>query len=375
MSPIISNKTENSIYCCLATQQGHNDKNETYYKPFNRYLVYYRNKDHITENISGKKVYSLVEEEENKENSIVFNNEFAEHQWDAHLSMICPYNAQNSSNLYHPRFNVLLYDQFVLHYYVENRDKLEQFTHTSREAKNVVVMIDNRKNIFSVISLYITFINLKKSLWHCIVICNKDNVEFFRRFLGDNVDYITEFNYPTKKFDIETYNDMLKSDAFWNKLREFDFEKVLFVQDDGMIVKSGLEDHFLKYDYVGAPWERQWSSEDPNKFIKENINADLVGNGGVSLRNIEKMGYICTKYKDITKQLHYNRLQQQPEDVFFSYCCKQENLKMPNYQEAQMFSSEQVLKPGSYGFHKMWAYHHLSNIETMFNSYLVTYKV
>lgn len=50
---------------------------------------------------------------------------------------------------------------------------------------------------------------------------------------------------------------------------------VLLVQWDGFIVNPHLWDkEFLKYDYIGAPWPRQW----PNRIAR-------VGNGGFSLRS------------------------------------------------------------------------------------------
>jgi hypothetical protein len=371
---IITTRAENSIYCCLYNPNNLNNsikENKPILAnlvPFNRYVCYTDDYDIINEKVKEKNVYSLVYEtaETKKENNIIFNNEFAEHQWTAHLSVICPF-ASIQTQGYHPRFNILLYDQFLLKYYEKNKDKLQNFNVT-QNAKNVVIMVDNRPNIFSVISLYITMSNLKKGTWSCAVVCNNDNIDFFKKYLGNNVEYITKFNYPSKKFSIDIYNDLLKNPIFWNTFSKY--ERALFVQDDGMILKKGLEDKFFDYDYVGAPWEMKWATEDPNKFIKENVNPELVGNGGVSLRNIKMMKTICEKYRHLSKQLHYDRIQQQPEDVFFSYCCVKEKLRMPNYEDAQNFSTEQVIKSGSFGFHKFWMYHILGDVEGVFNSYL-----
>ena len=50
-----------------------------------------------------------------------------------------------------------------------------------------------------------------------------------------------------------------------------------------MLLKSGIEE-FLKWDYIGAPWEKP----------KEGC---FVGNGGLSLRTRDKMIEITEKYK------------------------------------------------------------------------------
>jgi hypothetical protein len=364
---VISSKAENSIYCCLfdGKKQYENKRLLTYLLPFDRYVTYSDLYDKLSQKISEKHIYNLayIKSDNNKE--LIYNKDFVEHQWNVHLNLVCPYAAIHTP-VYNPRLNILLFDQFLMRYVAETNLDFSPV----KDAKNAVIMVDNRKNIFSVISLYVTFTNLEKGKWSCVVVCNEDNKSFFQKYLGDNVEYITKFDYPTKKFAIEIYNDLLKSSNFWATFTKY--EKVLFVQDDGMICKKGMENEFLKYDYVGAPWGRQWVSENPNKFIKENINKEMVGNGGVSLRSVKVMKDMCEKYKYLTKQLHYDKLQQQPEDVFFSYCCTKEKTEMPTYDEAQKFSSEQVIYNGSYGFHKTWVYHSLSSVETMFNAYLKT---
>jgi hypothetical protein len=363
--PIMCTRADNSVYYCLYnSEETQSEKLVTYYQPNNRYLTTdIEAAKKLREIITDKHVYVIAQEEAF---DVVYNKEFTEHQWNAHLSSICPFSVQ-STDVYHPKFNVLLYDQFLLHYYAENKEKVMKFR-PNLKGENVVIMVDNRANIFSVISLYVTFANLDQDQWSAVVVCNKENLAFFKRFLGDKVEYITKFNLPPKKFAIDIYNNMLKDPLFWGAFTKY--KKALFVQDDGMLIAPGVEKDFMKYDYVGAPWKREWATQDPNKFIKDNINPQLVGNGGVSLRDVKMMKMICEKYRDLTLSLHYDRIQQQPEDVFFSGCCVQEKLSMPTYEEAQKFSSEQVAFAGAYGFHKTWVYQDLKTIVSLFNFYL-----
>lgn len=373
ISPPLSSKTNNSIYYCLYNEKPDetNPSYKYYYESLNRYIAPSQNVAmKIMDHVKSKHVYVISDTIES--NSLI-NSDFVEHQWTAHFSTTCPYSVLGTAQ-YHPKMNVLLYDQFLLKYIHENQINVNTLN-PCKKGKNVVVLVDNRENIFSVISLFITMWNLVQSEWSVVVICNDDNYGYFKNFFGDKVEYIRKFSLPSKKFLIDIYNDLLKDPFFWNSF--MDYEKLLFVQDDGMIVKKGVEEEFLKYDYVGGPWKKEWATDNPNKFLKEQINPDLVGNGGVSLRNIKLMKRCCEKYKHISKQLHYDRMQQQPEDVFFSYCCVQEKANLPTYEKAKYFASEQVISDtdSAFGFHKTWVYHMLPDIEKMFNNYLNTCRL
>lgn len=369
-SPSISLKHENAIYYCL--YESKNKKSDHYLASFNRYLCDENSHKHLSElgEVDDiEKTLYIIADEDDKNNNIINNKHFIEHQWNAHLVTPCPYKSL-TNNTYQTRFNVLLYDQFLFKYYKEHSKDIDKIVvKTSKTKKNVLVMIDNRPNIFSIICLKTTMCNLKQDEWSVLVFCNETNKEFFQKYLGCDVDYVTKFNLPPKKFDIEIYNNLLKNPLFWGSISNYD--NVLFIQDDCILAKKGVEDKFLQYDYVGAPWEKKWATQGPNKYLLENVSQDLVGNGGLSLRKIKHMKMICEKYRHISHQLHYDRLQQQPEDVFFSFCCQQEKLNTPKYEEAQLFSSEQVYNPNSIGFHKTWVYHPLAVVTKLFNNYLV----
>lgn len=362
-SIILSSKPEMSIYYCL-NENGDAGAATPYVSQYNRYLGTMSNVKLLRSAVTGKQIYTIVDQQ--SERHVIYNNEFVEHQWSAHLTMACPYSA---SSQYHPTFNVLLFDQFLLKYYAENESKLRKLATINRTAKNTLLLVDNRQNIFSVIALWFTLANLQQGKWNVIIVCNHENYTFFHRFFGDKAEYIRDIHLPSKKFAIEMYNELLKSAPFWERFAG-KYERVLFVQDDGMLVRPGMEKVFIKYDYVGAPWRREWAHENPNKHIVDEINPQLVGNGGVSLRNPARMLEFVKKYKDQTRQLHYDKVQQQPEDVFFACCGVKENALMPTYEIAQQFACEQVFHPQSFGFHKPWVYHDLTVAEKLFTSYL-----
>lgn len=75
------------------------------------------------------------------------------------------------------------------------------------------------------------------------------------------------------------YTRMMTSAAFWDAMRA---DKVLTFQTDSVLCSMSpwRVDHFLQYDYVGAPWVR-------------GIPGDIqVGNGGLSLRTTRVMRWI-----------------------------------------------------------------------------------
>lgn len=369
-SPILCSKAENSLYYCLYEEQDITVILPTYYNMFSRWMVSDKTKKiEISKLISDKHIYVIVDAIDEK--NIVFNSDFQEHQWIAHFTESCPYNAMKKGG-YTPKMNILLYDQFLLNYYLENRLNVDAFIPVKGH-DNVVILVDNRPNIFSVISLYITMSNLNIATWSVVVVCNKHNIDFYKRFFGDKVEYITKFDLPSKKFAIDYYNDLLKSSTFWNSFTNY--KKALFVQDDGMVLMRGMENEFLSYDYVGAPWRKEWATINPNKFLLENINPQLVGNGGVSLRDIKKMKFICEKYRHLALSLHYDMLQQLPEDVFFSKYSVLEEFNLPNYETAQKFASEQVCNVKSFAIHKFWVYVNLSDAERVFTQYLTDTKL
>ena len=101
---------------------------------------------------------------------------------------------------------------------------------------------------------------------------------------------------------LEGYNQLLLSEDFYKMFSEF--SHILIYQPDAYVFRDELMAWCKEeYDYIGAPW-----LEDKDDQIKLNG----VGNGGFSLRNIEKFIYIFSKCKikitnekSIIKQMIY----------------------------------------------------------------------
>lgn len=142
---------------------------------------------------------------------------------------------------------------------------------------------------------------------------------------------ITFVNLGVDNLTIDDYNQLLKNRSFYDKIPT---EVFLVFQTDTVICNDyvSLLNRFIKYDYVGAPWE------------------DAVGNGGLSLRRKSKMLEIIDKCPIIDGQ---------NEDIYFANPCNKVSISKPTIDEAKSFSVEKLANPISFGVHKPWAY--LSN--------------
>jgi hypothetical protein len=176
----------------------------------------------------------------------------------------------------------------------------------------------------------------------------------------------------TGTFDIEAYNSLLKNPAFWAHLDLS--QHVLIVQDDGMLVRRGLEDdpeNFMQYDYVGAPWLDGLAI---SAELKRKIPT-LVGNGGISLRRASVMRDICTSAATQGRGLFNNRLQPIPEDVYFAAeVCRRGGDGVCPTHVASKFAFEEIPPTESQrsplGFHKPWAYMDVTHVAAFFQGAL-----
>lgn len=288
--------------------------------------------------------------------------------WKYHLGCSgCPIRSRK------PQDGILLFLQFLVMYLQCNATAIADRASRplcgdddSKNMKNTVLICDNRPSILSALSLIVTMTNLQEGCWGVTVACPKDVEPFFRGCLPvawmDQIKWIRLDDAPREKFSVQSYSDLLKSAAFWNKIPE---DRCLIVQDDGMIVRPGVE-QFLEYDYTGAPWVRHPG----NNFLETAANPLMVGNGGVSLRNCRVMEQICKHHPQAARELFANFGQELPEDCFFSRFVYRDGHKLCPEQLAKGFACEQVLHSSTLGFHKPWPYHSPADVQAFFDKLL-----
>lgn len=169
-----------------------------------------------------------------------------------------------------------------------------------------------------------------------------------------NWDYYL-LRYPQASFmglendffsSIQGYNKLLLSAAFYQLFDEYEF--MLILQTDAIVLRDDLAHWCAQYyDYIGAPWPDgvelfvnigQFAGDKGRK-----VRA-MVGNGGFSLRRINKCVALLQEFPDA---VNYFIVSGSSEDLFFSFMAPLSvDFVLPNEITASCFSME--IKPSFY---------------------------
>lgn len=121
-----------------------------------------------------------------------------------------------------------------------------------------------------------------------------------------------------------TYSYMCETADFYKCFSEY---KYLFIyQLDGWIFEDNIQKYLdLDVDYIGSPWN-------VGSF---NLQCDTIGNGGVSLRKVQKFIDVCNSFTPED----YEKDWVKTEDLFFCKTMKlKANFKLPTVQVGSNFS-------------------------------------
>ena len=81
---------------------------------------------------------------------------------------------------------------------------------------------------------------------------------------------------------VKSYSRLLLTSEFYQNFSEYNY--ILIYQADGWVFKDELDLWCEQgYDYIGAPWFENFEKADEKSKI-----LDYIGNGGMSLRNVQK---------------------------------------------------------------------------------------
>lgn len=179
------------------------------------------------------------------------------------------------------------------------------------------------------------------SKWSHTIVCGNKNYEYMTKMCKGISPNIKTIRMDVDNLDAATtYNDVLTSLSFWNM---FKGEKILIHQEDSFIFKTNIDD-YLKFDYIGAPWN------DALLWINNNGIKLGVGNGGFSLRTKQTMIKAITRFPRCSNSTDF-------EDVYFSRCIYNNDLGLlPSISEAASFSSEAIVNDQSFGGHCFFNY-------------------
>lgn len=152
------------------------------------------------------------------------------------------------------------------------------------ESKLVLILIPVHKEVEQLSSLE------KMSIQNTLVKFNESHsIGLLRSSRINKKSYNDYFSFEFLDFEFQfstwlEYNALLKNSSFYKSLNSFTY--LLIIQTDAYVFSNDFS-AFYQYDYVGAPWEK-----DSLKYIQ-----GRVGNGGFSLRNIEKISSLLQTNK------------------------------------------------------------------------------
>ncbi|NDW09847.1 DUF5672 family protein [Dysgonomonas sp. 520] len=194
------------------------------------------------------------------------------------------------------------------------------------------------------------------------LVCNeKLDVSSYQSIAEAN-NCVIEFEYFDSSYfeGIDGYNKLMLSLDFYKRF--LDSEYILIYQLDCFVFRDELKEWIEKgYDYVGAPWlhndRRAWWTlknrirytlkalyrRYTNKSNAISIGFYKVGNGGLSLRKVEKCCEIIRRFeknKRIDQYRNSNGNYLYAEDVFWGCEVNRyfHNIRIPGYKKALNFS-------------------------------------
>lgn len=233
--------------------------------------------------------------------------------------------------------------------------------------KYSILLIDSRKEPNLEFIIYNSIFLTDETVGFQIF-CTKENYLFLKDIIKD-IPNIT-INILTRPLkNINNYNTLITDYNFWEMVKG---EYCLIIQPDTILIKHLNFNDYL-FDFIGAPFHKKdyilydYNRNTKNHIIlkldlpKINNNFKHNQNGGLSIRNINKMKEICKKYPYKNLKLIFNEYN---EDTYFCYFLNKINSNLPSYEKSSSFSSEQVLNYNSIGLHKIWLYHKLDNLFT-----------
>lgn len=167
--------------------------------------------------------------------------------------------------------------------------------------------------------------------WNLTIIHGNKNEECFKNITKDIGD-VKLINLGIDSFNPfpKSYNKFMTSRYFLNLIESDIF---LVTQIDVLLFKA-IPEKFLKYSYIGAPWQNEIDFNLP------------CGNGGFSLRNKNDMLCVVKYLEDKKIDPIYN------EDIVYGLICRLLKLNLAPKVEASFFSSEQIFNKHSCAVHK-----------------------
>ena len=229
----------------------------------------------------------------------------------------------------------------ILVYIIKKNNNIqENFT---EKKLDVAVIVEPREHKY-LIPVILNFIENLPQDTKIQIFHGTKNLEFIKKNLKKHLDSgkIILSNLNVDNLIRKNYSYLLTTTSFWEKING---ENILIFQTDTCLCKSGMYKlkELYQYDYVGAPWKKNFNTKTDN--IK------IGGNGGLSFRKRSKMLEICKK----NKPTYVN------EDGFFS----KQNINFPSKKNATKYFIETLFDNNPIGIHKSWDYLNSNNLNKL----------
>jgi hypothetical protein len=222
--------------------------------------------------------------------------------------------------------------------YLNQFDKMDPsiFQNITKNTNRFCIIIEPREHPL-LEKVLRNFIFLLSGKGWGFIICHGTKNETYVKNITKNWSNIILHNTSYQDLPGRVYNELMLSIHFWEALQRYGCQTALIFQTDVVLLNNNI-DPFLRYDYVGSPWNPSFKWP----IIKCKI---FVGNGGFSLRNVKSIIDCLKKYK---KEINYAT----SEDVFFSYYLNQLYKRIPDLEQASKFGCETYYKHDPVGLHK-----------------------
>ena len=207
------------------------------------------------------------------------------------------------------------------------KEKLCDYKIKSYEGNYSAVIMETREHphLETVIKNTMYFLNESDSnkKWKLEIHHGNLNQEFCENIV-DGIDNVELHHIDYDYMGLYDYDAVFRTTDFWKTITS---DNILIFQADTILLKSGI-DEFLDYSYVGAPWLKPKEGK-------------YVGNGGLSIRNKQKMIDIIETYPNDS----YFK-----EDIYFIKYLNNEDIAP--IEVAQRFAVEDLYYNDPIGLHQ-----------------------
>lgn len=188
--------------------------------------------------------------------------------------------------------------------------------------------------------------------------CGKNLKEKHINYLtrnNKNYNNLIIIELDTNNLNFITYSSLLKSNYILNYLKE---EYMLTIQTDGCLClnsKFKLYD-FLHYDYIGGYAKQKHWWKETNGL--HDYSAYQCFNGGFSLRNINAMKTVLSKYppENTVKFFKGCNFQKFPEDLYYTVGMFKLGYKVATDEFATNFCTHTSYEKNTFCVHKLYSY-------------------